>query len=526
MSHSEADVYSSIQDLEKQEQLKRKALRTLLDEKGHRHDHKVGLSSMMGTSRSFVTSVTLRWAAEHIQLASQLPIFKGHRNEYGVIEPNKQIQDLIQQRNPDWRRQVPMTLYLAARKNHKFPPLLVVVTQKWVDDAQADQWNTDLATEDSLRYRPIDSSGYFVDLALEADSTLYAIDGQHRLMAIKGLKELNDTGQLGARQATGKPKATAPITVDDITDMTNGKIGVSELQHLLSEHIGLELIPSVMMGETRTDALRRLRSIFVHVNRSAKPLTKGELALLDEDNGFAVVARMTMVDHPLLEGRVRIKGGQLRESSPELTTLETLQEMSSAYLKTNYPTWLPHAITKLPTRPEEEELDNGHGVLSRFFDHLATLPSFDAVRQGAKVANYRKLDGHGHLLFRPIGQLALAGALGDLRNEGTGSMAQYWEKLRNADKKGGFRIDHERLPWYGVAWEPIGGKMRRRKSDRDLIQQLLSHVMGGGTEDDAAREALRRAFARARIVTPDSEKAVDLEGKEVELSKVGLPHPW
>ena len=97
MSNSEPDVYSALLDLEKQEQLKRQALRTLLDEKNRRQNYKIGLSSMMGTSRSFVTSVTLRWAAEHIQLASQLPIFKGHRNEYGVIQPNKQIQDLIQQ---------------------------------------------------------------------------------------------------------------------------------------------------------------------------------------------------------------------------------------------------------------------------------------------------------------------------------------------------------------------------------------------------------------------------------------------
>ena len=98
-----------------------------------------------------------------------------------------------------------MTLYLAARRNHKFPPLLVVITQKWVDDARADEWETGFATKDSLEYEPLDSSGYFVDLALEADSMLYAIDGQHRLMAIKGLKELSDTGQLGSRRASGKP---------------------------------------------------------------------------------------------------------------------------------------------------------------------------------------------------------------------------------------------------------------------------------------------------------------------------------
>ena len=97
---------------------------------------------MMGSSRSFVTSVDLSWAAEHIRFASELPIFNEYRDEHGFVKPDKSTQHLIQQRNLDWRRQIPMTLYLSSRENHKFPPLLVVVTRPWVDQPHSDTMGT------------------------------------------------------------------------------------------------------------------------------------------------------------------------------------------------------------------------------------------------------------------------------------------------------------------------------------------------------------------------------------------------
>ena len=520
-------------DIESYERKKRRTLRHLLDERRGQHGRAIGINSMMGSSVSFVTTVSLSWAAEHIQFASDLPMFNEYRDENGFIKPDHRTQDLIQQRDLDWRRQLPMTLYLAARNNHKFPALLVVVTRPWVDDPRAEEWNRDgIAREHSLVYTRLDTDGEFVDMSLDSNtaSILYAIDGQHRLMAIKGLRDFIDHGRLARKTQKGVATKTQ-VTVEDVIEGSRRTIGRSDIHQLLHEKIGIEIIPSVIRGETRQEALRRLRTIFVHVNRTASPLSKGELALLDEDDGFAVVARMIMTTHPLLKDRVRPKGHQLPETSKDLTTLETLRLICEKYLTRKYPAWEKDPLTKMPTRPEWDELCDGRDEMNEFFDRLAELPSFDHVCQGGvkKIPVYRKLTtagGKGHLLFRPLAQVALAGALADMLGDGKASAKQYWEKLENADRKGWFQVDDPRYPWLGVAVEVISRKMRRNVSYRNLIQGILTHVLGGGTFNDERREELRSEFAAARLVSEDGERALDLKGKRVRLESVTLPRPW
>ena len=526
----ESDLYANIRAIEAQQRMKRRALRDLLDERRQIRNHAIGINSMMGSSRSFVTSVTLAWAAEHIRFASELPIFNESRDEHGFVRPDKRTQHLIQQRNLDWRRQLPMTLYLAERKNHKFPPILVVVTRPWVDRPDMmDEWRQGVATEDSLLYTPIDSNGEYVDLSFEAGtgSILYAIDGQHRLMAIRGLRDLVQDGHLYAKTEIGKERPKGRLTIEHIIEMSRRQIGRSDVHKLLDERIGIEMIPAVMAGEKHDDALRRLRTLFVHVNRNATPLTTGELALLDEDNGFAVVARMTMVEHPLLKNHVKIKKGQLSGPAAELTTLETLKDISTEYLEHNYAEWKAHPFTKMFSRPEWGELCDGMDDLMAFFDELAKLSSFDAIMHGSKAGDFRQLSnarGSGHLLFRPMAQRALAGALGDLLGDGMAS-APLWSKLRDADDDNAFRIDDPQLPWYGTAWDPVRKKMRRKATDRKLVRRILLHLLGG-TSDEQVREALRRDFAMARVVAVDQDVAVDLNGNQVNLANVRLPHPW
>lgn len=527
MTNVDPDV--SIDEVHKQFERNRKALLILLDQERSKRDHQFGLSSRMGSSRSFVTSVSLGWAAQHIRFASDLPIFREWRDEFGVIQANKKTQHMIQQRNPDWRRQLPMTLYLAGRKTHKFPPMLVVVTQPWVDDQTSDEWGPNgRALNDSIDYTGLDSEGYFVDLSFEQGSFLYAIDGQHRLMAIKGLQDLLDTGRIDARQESGKFRTSGGYSIDEIIEASRGEMTRTDLQGLMDERIGVELLPAVMRGEAHKEALRRLRSIFVHVNRTAKPLTKGELALLDEDNGFAVVARMVMVEHPLLEERVRIRKGQLSESSDEITTLETLQHMSQAFLAPLFPGWEPDKKAHLPMRPEEEDLDEGFQHFYKFLDLVRRLPSMQEVLLGASPAEFRRTgdEGPGHLLFRPLGQLALAGAVADLTGDGLVEEDEIFDKLTRAELDGRLKIDEVTQPWFGVVWDPVGGKMRRQASSTKLCHRLMVHLLGGGTSDAQSREELQSDFAQARVDSADDTMSRDLSGDLVPLAQVKLPVPW
>ena len=510
----------------------RKALRILLGNLRRQEGHHLALSSRMGGSRSYVTSVSLEWIAKKLRYASQLPIFKQKIDDDGRIVVDAETISAVQQRNPDYSRQWPMTLYLAARKSHKFPPILAVVTQAWADDLDSNGWNSNKqATKDSCTVIPLDDDGYYVDLRLSENDFLYAIDGQHRLMGIRGLERLLSKGRISKRSKIGN-ELPQSFAIEDIVNELDDDVTYADLQKLMSERIGIEVIPAVMKNETQDEARRRLRSIFVHVNQYAKRLTKGELDLLNEDDGFAIVARSVMVTHSLLKDRTDKTASQLSEKSPAFTTLQTLVVISTRYLglKQEYSTWRSDmSPIGLSIRPDEAALDQGVADLTHYYDSLAKIPSYADVINGADVANYRSREkgGKAHLLFLPIGQQALARAIGTLTSAtNTIELSVIAEMLRKEDAKGVFNIVDARHPWWGVIYNPIKKNINNKEAAGSLCARLLTHILGGGTTNKADRESLEKEFREARITDPDNGKARDLQNSEVAIDQVSLPRPW
>ena len=84
----------------------------------------------------------------------------------------------------------------------------------------------------------------------------------------------------------------------------------SEFNKIFEETIPVEYIPAVLKGETQVEAKKRIRSIFVSINKHAKPPTQGEVAVLDDDNGFAVVARQASKESRIFESS-KGKGGRI-----------------------------------------------------------------------------------------------------------------------------------------------------------------------------------------------------------------------
>lgn len=525
------DDLIEIDDVLEQDSKNRRALAILLDKEGERKGHLIALRCDMGVTRSYIASVSLEWVEQKVKYATELPIFKEYVDpETHQIRLDNETASMIQQRVPDFSRQLELTLYLAARPTHKFPPLLLVVTQDWVDDHTANEWSQDQkAIKDSINVRPLDSNGAYVDLHIdETRDFLYAIDGQHRLMAFQGLKELLSKGYLHPKDKDGKEKSSGRIDLDFVIERSVGRLSRSKLQKLVGERVGVEIIPAVLKGETRTEALRRLRSIFVHVNKTARPLSKGELALLDEDDGFAVVARAIAYSHPLFsQERVELKKGQLSETSHALTTLDTLKTCTEHYLRPIYEKWQSDFGSRgLAVRPEESEIDAGIAEMRSVLDHLAKVPAFAEIIAGEDPAIVRRFEsGRGHLLARPLGQLALFAALGHLKGEGSLDIDDVITKLTEADRADRFRCDEKTNPWFGVVLDPTKKTMVRSKGAQNLTAKLFVHLLTGGTPDKAAREELLQAFRAAR--TTDSEgRGLDLEGRTVPVDQINLPKPW
>ena len=527
-----------------QENRKRRALSVLLGDLRTKAEHHLAIQVQMGEVDSYITSVPLRWIAAKVGFAADLPLFRESIEGSKRIAADQDTIETVQQRQPDWRRQQELTAYLATRRHHKFPPLLLVAYQHWVYEDDSDKWAPDgTAMNDSLTLASLDPTGTYWDLD-DSETLLYAFDGQHRLMAIQGFNELITTGTLHALDENRKQRGRPPLSRDTLIKRIQDSIGGNRhaiherLQRLMDERIGIEIVPAVIHGETFVQALRRLRQLFVDVNEHAKSLTTGELAQLDENHGFRIVARRLMSQHDLLRSatdpngvslsRVHTKNRTLGENSPSYTTLHALSTIVERYLverrtPPQVSSWRP-LVKGVYERPDDDSLETGTSAMAEYFDTLCRLPSHEAFAQGKPAGSIRKADGDDNILFRPIAQTALAEAVGKLSHAGI-SLDTIADVLAKQECRGQLRLTDPHTPWFGVLCDPVSRKMRRHhRKNEELCCRMFQYLLGGGLPDNVDREELRHKFLDERRV--DDDHAVDLQGDMVEFDRVKLPNPW
>ena len=539
MPDSPEELEQLLDEVEEREAKKTRALSLLLDERLRLTGHYLALSARMGSSRSYILSVNLDWISQNVLYARDLPVFKAHRKgEGGRISINDITVNELRQREPDYRRQISMALYLATKPNHKFPPLLVVAYQKWVDDPDSEKWGPDgRALEPSLVVNPLDANSFIVDLDVTS-TQYYALDGQHRLMAIQGLKDLL-AGRLTAKDRDGVPSPKKTVSREEVEADIEGSAGglmPGGLGELMYEMVGVEVLPAVQSGETKLEALQRLRRVFVDVNEKARGLEKGDLILLDEDHGFRILARALMTGHPLFraankgEERVEFRRPNLSTKSQQYTTLPAIVEMAEGYLEPHYSHWTDPILEFRDAglnRPSDDEILDAAKIMSDYLDEMTKLPSHKRMMQGSDVRKIREEEGN--ILFRPVAQVALAKAVASLMKSGATTLEMMFGKLAKQDGAGELCLTEPKQPWLGVLCDMVNKKIRRDKGAQNLCEGLLTYLMGGGLLDDA-RDELKEDFFRARRVVTDDpgdqEKAMNLSGEVVTLDKFDLPHPW
>ena len=523
------------------EATRRRSLRSLLDWQGDRENHKIALPARMGTSKSYLISVSLGWIASNVYFARDLPVFKKHRRKgRKKISINDTTIANLQQREPDYRRQLPMALYLATREHHKFPPLFLVAYQNWAYDPRSDEWGPDgRAIHPSLNVKPLDSRSSLVDLDI-ATTHYFALDGQHRLMAIKGLKELLDDGRLNAKNKDGSPMSRKSISRDDVENRNSVSKAISGhgmdfLQDAMDEVMGVEILPAVQLNDTYEEAVSRLRNIFVDVNENAKRLEKGELTLLDENDGFRIVARTLMVKHPIFkkdkELRVDTQRDQLPETSESYTTLTTIVRIATEFVGGDFERWKTPILGLKGVgmeRPVDDEIEMALKSLAKYFTALGTMPSHRKMMSGTPVSTLRKKSGEDNILFRPIAQIALSHALAEIKSSKGTALHSLIAKLAKHEELGHLKLTNKKAPWFGILCDPLTEKIRRHKRYESICSQMFIHLLGNGLADPEEREELRKNFFEARQVSTGSavEKAYDMSGKLVRYSKFSLPRPW
>lgn len=302
-------------------------------------------------------------------------------------------------------------------------------------------------------------------LSLNGQEKLFALDGQHRLVGIKDAVE------------------------------ENPELGDDELAVIFIAH------------HTDSAGKERSRRLFTTLNKNAKPVSKGEIIALDEDDTMAIVVRRLVMENPMFkENRILNNAtNNIPTSNFDcLTTIGNLYDLLEILFTKIYvisqkkkPKAIKDELTKI--RLNDDILDKHYTNACNYFERLAEAFSpltefFDASDYSAIVRKYRNSEG-GSVLFRPIGLTIMTEIVSTLTKE------CLLDKCFALIAK--LPTDLTAAPYAGVIWHPTQKKLIRGKT---LVRNLLLYMLNAY---DGAENKLREDYG----------KALELETNKVKLPR-------
>jgi DNA sulfur modification protein DndB len=232
-----------------------------------------------------------------------------------------------------------------------------------LSDLKSRSTNPDLA---DLSEETLGSVGF---LTLQGSEKLFALDGQHRLAGIKkAVKEGVD-----------------PDDADEIS--------------------------VILVAHKETPrGLERTRRLFTTLNKTARPVSKGDIIALDEDDVMALTVRWLIEETDLFSGErlaFVASNNMPTANTSSLTTIGNLYDVLTI-LFTAAHTDLKKTKSDLQrVRPSDAELRQYFQLAKTYFtamgDNFRELQSFFAAKDtSTQVKKFRGSHG-GSALFRPIG---------------------------------------------------------------------------------------------------------------------------
>jgi len=276
-------------------------------------------------------------------------------------------------------------------------------------------------------------------LTFDGTHQYFALDGQHRLRAIKDAVRL-------------KPE-----------------LGKEDICVLMVTHY------DTPEGRIRT------RRLFSNINRNAVKTAKAEDIVLDEDDGFAVLARRLINEHPFLklDGRVKVitsaaGGGELKlagnsiaKTDPKaVTTLPVLYDVIQ-YLGADFPC----GVRQRKARPSDADLDSCYETLCERLDEVF-LACGDLSGKIATAASAREVrglkgkEGQGHPMMRPVIQKAVGRVLKEITEQGQLSREEVLLRLSKLD------WSLASGPWCSV-FNVANSRMAVGKDNTELLLTML-----------------------------------------------------
>ncbi len=234
-------------------------------------------------------------------------------------------------------------------------------------------------------------------LTFDGTENYYALDGQHRLAAIRNL-------------------------LDNTTDFRPPK-------HFRDEEVSVLIVTPQQLEDT-TEFIVRYRRLFGHLNRYAKSMSRYDSIIMDEDDALAIVTRRLVAEHPFFRsasdsefesGRILMEPGKnLRPGLSFFSTLEVLYDLNVGLLSSRHRRnggWgIEHENLTVYRRfrPPDEEIDALEAELITYWNALIEiLPILH--EDGRQMRDHRPPEHRDDpdasqdcVLFWPVVQVMLA----------------------------------------------------------------------------------------------------------------------
>ena len=462
------------------------------------------LCSRMGTWNYYVVKMSARELSQNVMYASE-------------VHEDRTLDEAIQRVLDESRVKKDIVEYLK-RQPHRFFSSIVVAA------LEGDPVFYPVEVTEDPRFalfhgdRRLNEA--FGVLKFDGTQKYYALDGQHRLSAIKTLLTRND-----------------PTSDDAPKDFENDEFSV------------IVIVPNT--DDSNETFMQKYRRLFSNLNRYAKPMDQATNIIMDEDDTFAILTRRLIAENAFFQfaGRQqesrRIKtrkGKNLTTRDPYFTSIETLYEMNIELLSSSQRVsngWGPirEEGTDLKTfqrfRPSEEYIDSLYDELLIYWEALLTeLPVLHSEPTKMRIHNLlnsEKDDETDHLLFWPIGQQMLAEIARELLNKRLHDLENPTPETVSFALKGLNELEWQlhQPPWmhFLLIWSTSTKRWNMRSEERTkavrcgrIIQQW---ILGLEDEDRDFAENLKNQW-RNFLIPAQSEETVNEFWQQIEDRKSAL----
>lgn len=276
-------------------------------------------------------------------------------------------------------------------------------------------------------------------LTFDGTQQYFALDGQHRLRAIK-------------ESVRARPE------------------------------LGVEDICVIMVAHFDTDEGKlRTRRLFTNINRNAKATTTAENIVLDEDDGAAILTRRLLTEHPFLsregvvkiftklgdEGDLKLAAGNVAQS--EKKALTTISNLCDIVRTMSFD--LDPSMRNRAARPSDDVLEKSYAIVAQRLDDLMkhagdVRSGYDEGKTARDLRAPKGRETMGHPFMRPMIQKAIARVMSHIVEQKALSWTEALERLNNLPWQIG------EAPWIAV-FNKANAKMIGAKENSQLLDDLL-----------------------------------------------------